>query len=208
MEYNNLYVTHNVILANLSRIFKSKKFQPDDIMEWCQIYMNQYAKDVEMMVHYVEVGLDVPLTGSEANRVYTPCNIFRLLDVYDSGGNRIEYSFNGSYIFLPAGNTLSVIYLNYIGTPVDEEGIPLIPKPYINGAEVFCKVKAFEEDMMQGRISAGMYELWNQQLSGMTANAKNDFRFKDQHALDKLNIIKGNLIPVIANIKLSNKYFE
>ena len=30
----------------------------------------------------------------------------------------------------------------------------------------------------------------------------------DQRTIDKWNIIKGNMIPIIANIKLSNKYFE
>lgn len=208
MEYNNLYVTHKVILANLGRVFHSKQFQEDDILEWCQIYMNQYAKDVSVMTHFQEIGLDVPYSGHNKNMVLTPCNIFRLMDVYDSGGQRIDYYYNGSYITLPETNTLSVIYINYFGSMVNEEGIPLIPKQYINAAETFCKIKAFEEDVALGTFNASMWDLWNQQLTGQTVNARSDFRHMDQHTIDKWNIIKGNMIPIIANVKLSNKYFE
>jgi hypothetical protein len=208
MESNNLYVTHKVILANLGRVYRSKQFQEMDILEWSQMYMNQYAKDVSVMTHFQEIGLDVPMSGHNKNMVFTPCNIFRLMDVYDSSGRRITYSYNGSYIMLPETNTLDVIYINYFGSVVNEEGVPLVPKQYINAAETFCKINAFEEEVAQGTFSMSMWDLWNQQLTGQTMNARSDFRHMDQRTIDKWNIIKGNMIPIIANVKLSHKYFE
>lgn len=208
MEYNNLYVTHKVILAALARVHKKKNWQEAEIMEWCQECLNQIVMDVETMVKYVEIGLSVPRTGPEKNMVYTPCNVFRLLDVYDASGNRIDYSYSGSHIVLPSTNTLSTIYINYIGTPINENGIPLIPKSQIMACETYCKVKGFEEDVAYGLFNAQIWNLWDQKVSNMILAGKNDWRFKDRHQIDRLNIIHGNLVPVIGSIKLVHKEFE
>ncbi len=208
MEWNNLYVTHKVILASLARVHKKKNWQEPEIMEWCQECLNNIVIDVETMAQYIGVGLSVPQTGPNKNMVYTPCNIFRILDVFDSGSNRIVYSYNGSYIILPSTNTLSTIYINYIGTPIDDNGIPLIPKSQIIACETYCKLKAFEEDVAYGEFDASLYMMWDQKLTNMISAGKNDWRFKDRYAIDKLNIIHGNLVPVIANIKLAHKEFE
>lgn len=208
MEWNNLYITHKVILASLARTHKRKNWQENEIMEWCQECLNNVIVDVETMTKYVEIGLEVPTTGTQKNMVYLPCNIFRLLDVYDGSDNRIDYSYNGSYIILPSDNTLTAIYINYIGTPIDENGIPLIPKTQQIACETYCKVKGFEEDVAYGNFNAQLWMMWKNELTPMISAGKNDYRFRDRHAIDKLNIIHGNLTPVIANIKLVHKEFE
>lgn len=208
MNWNNLYINHRVIMASLARSHKRKNWLDAEIMEWCQECLNNIITDIETMATYIEIGLAVPQTGPDKNMVYTPCNIFRLLDVFNSSGSRIDYSYNGSYIILPSDNTLTEIFINYKGTPIDDDGIPLIPKTQQLACETYCKIKAYEEDVAYGDFNGEIWMNWKNELPNMIAAGKNDWRFMDRHAIDKLNIIHGNLVPVIANIKLVHKEFE
>ena len=206
--YNNLYVTHHVIHANLTRVFKKKQFDLNDVMEWCQKMLHNSAKDVETMTTFLNVALEVPQSGALKNMVYVPCNVFRLLSVYNGSTPITDYLFDGSYIKLPLDSAYSYIVIDYKGTPINEDGIPLIPKQYQEACETYCKVQAFEEDVTLGLISAQMWAMWDQKWPGQIGFGKQDWRFKDIQQIDMLNIIHGNLLPTIAGAPIYSQFYQ
>ncbi len=210
MVNSNYLISPETIQADLSRVFKSKIFDLHDIIEWCGIAETRYIKDIDLMVPVYEVPLTV--VNSQA---LLPCNIYRILDVYDGNSTLIDFKFNSHGTYLvnlkyrdrDSAYTEDTIYINYMGTPIDEDtGYPLIIKGHENACEMFCKIRAFEEDAVLGKISYPMWDSWNMKFSGMISNAaQNPYRHKTKVYLKELEIIKGDMFPQIGKLVLSHK---
>jgi hypothetical protein len=209
MVNNSLYVSHKVIYADLSRKFKDKLFEEDDIIEWVGICESRYTHDIDMMFKFTEVPLTVQTIGNRP-MAKLPCNIFRLLDVYTSSDwkSTQEHYNNGEYLILPDGYTLQYVFINYIGTPISDDGEPLIVKGHENAVETFIKLQAFEEDWINQSISPTVYGTWQQMFSGQIQNSKYTFRHFDRSYFEKLMIIHGNSVPKIGTLPLYNNQFN
>lgn len=198
------------IQADLSRVFKSKNFDIYDIVEWCGIAETRYIKDIELMIPVYEVPLVV-----SSSQALLPCNVYRLLDVYDVGGSLIDFKMNNHGTYLTSlkyrnrdeDYAEDTIYINYMGTPIDDEtGYPLIIKGHENACEMFCKIRSFEEDAVLGKISYPMWDSWNMKFSGMISHAaQNPYRHKTRAHLKDLEIIRGDSLPAIGKLILSHK---
>ncbi len=210
MVNSSFFISPEVIQADLSRVYKRKHFDIDDIVEWCGIAETRYIKDIDLMCPVYEVPLSI-VNGS----ALLPCNVYRLLDVYDGYGSLISFTKNssGAYIgnFKYNGQTNAytedIIYINYMGTPVEETtGYPLIIKGHENACEMFCKIRSFEEDAVLGNISYSVIDRWENRFSGLLAHvAQNPYKQKTQQAIKELDYIRGDMFPSIGKVVLAHQ---
>jgi len=202
------YVSHHVIAANISRKWKSKTFNLTDIMEWCSIAETSFLKEIDKMVHFYQIDLVV---DTDNHTALLPCNIFRILDVYSDPNNSesaVSSYNNGSHLILPDTYTGDVIYINYVGQPISDEGEPLIIKGHENVCETYCLMCLFEEDAHLGKFPYQAWKEWDNKMSGQIAATKNDMRHYDRSYFNKLTIIRGNMIQKIGNVGLYHSQFK
>ena len=201
------YISHKAIAADITRVYKNKPVDLNDILEWCSQVETRYNIDVDKMVLYIKVGLNVDQETSPPQALM-PCNVFRLLDVYSAAEEYINYYNNGAYLILPADYKSDHVYINFVGTALSDEGEPLIIKGHENACETFCKIRLFEEDVAYGRFNMQLWAMWKEEFSGQVAASKSDMRHFDRQHFNKLNIIRGNMIPKIGGLVLFHKNFS
>lgn len=209
--YNQRYFDYMYIYNMVTRKYRRKKFYEDDFLAWCAVVETQIIPDVDFMIHFEEIGIDytnglLPL----------PCNIHRLLDVFDISEQTIFYQNNGTHLYGLKdynGNLIAdgtTIYLNYIGTNIDvKTGIPLCLRGHEFVCETYCKIQAFEEDVTLKNFDANMYALWINSLPGLIAAAKQDVHQHISREMVNRNIIiRANMIPMIGKLELSHNLFR
>lgn len=203
---NFKYTSYWDIWARLSRVHTNKKFSPSEVVEWASEVETDILGDVEGMHHYMRVPLHVyNLTA------LLPCNTYRLLDVFTGVDKRIEYSVQGDYIAFSSGQTFSkdeknhdVVYINYEGIAIGEDGYPLIRKGHELAVEAYCTWKVYYEDFLTGKLDGQRWSFINQQKEQELNAATNGFRHWDNKDLERIHMIKMNMIPKIGKIPLSN----
>lgn len=197
---NHKYVDHLVILSNLQRLFKNKEFYEPDVINWCQEVETRDICDVDNMVRFVEV----PLKVDNYNSIELPCNIYKIDDLFLSNGVRVPFttSQNGSKLIVRDELTLVSVYINYIGTPVDEQGTPLIVRGHENACVYKCLTNGFMEEFAMGTVNQNAYMMWEQKATNYIRDARNGLRHKTRGDWNNLNIIQGNLVPKIGRLAL------
>jgi len=212
--YNSAYyISPETIWADLTRYISIVEIDKYDVVELCAQVETRYIKDVDLMTPVLEVPLTV--INSQA---LLPCNIFRLIDVYDGYEAVIDFTLSdsGNYInelkYADSGEayTEDTVYINFSGTPIDSDtGYPLIPKGHENACETFCKIRLFEEQVLLGKVDKQIWMGWERQFGGQIANAKSDpYRQKVANHLKQLNTIRGEMLPRIGRLELSHKKFR
>jgi hypothetical protein len=199
------FITHEVIYNKLITLFKAKDFDEEDVMNWCQEVETVYVADPNAMLRYEEI----PLTIAYASgKVLLPVNIYKLRDVYNKDQKALKHRRNGRYLIVNNANVGDVIYINYIGTPIDERGIPMIHKDHQPACETYCKIQAYQEDALNNTINMNIYNDFQVRFDGMCQAAKGGFRSWDSDRFQKMNIILGNQIPRIGYMPLSHSQFK
>jgi len=106
-QQNQKYITAETILSMLSSYIKKKEVDINDIIEWCAECEITVLGDVEQMHKYFMI----PITVTNY-KALLPCNVYRLLDVFDCGDNRINHYNDGSHlVFNP--KSLSILFTLY-----------------------------------------------------------------------------------------------
>jgi len=201
------YVSHHVIAARISRAWKDKTVNLDDIMEWCAEVEVSYMKDVDKMVQFYQVDLTVDTDNHIAT---LPCNVHRILDVYSDPNNSesaVNYYNDGVKLILNENYTQADVYINYVGQPISDEGEPLIIKGHENACETFCLIRLFEAESTKGQFPPQKIAEWSDKFSNQMTAARNDMRHFGRDYFMKLNIIKGNMVPKIGKIGLHHSQF-
>jgi len=212
--YNSVYfISPEVIWADLTRYITTKEISVYDVVELCAQVETRYIQDIDLMTNIYEVPLTV--INSQA---LLPCNIFKILDIYDGYETPIDFSLSATGAYLTglkyqnsgSNYTDDTVYINYKGTNLDPEtGYPLIAKGHENACETFCKIRLFEEDALFGKINMSMYANYQQQFSGQISNAlQNPYRQQVANYLKNIETIRGNMIPQIGRLELSHKKFR
>lgn len=203
---NNKYIDHRVIMGNLMSLFKQKDFNEPDIINWCQEVETRDIGDVDNMVKFVQV----PLKVDNFVSADLPCNIYRILDVFNANETPIPFttSQNGSKLIFRKELNLTGVYINYVGMPVSEDGTPLIVRGHENACLYKCITNAFMEDFALGKISQGAYALWEQKATGYILEASSNRRHYTREDWNNLNIIQGNLIPKIGGLSLYHLMYK
>lgn len=188
MQQKTLFTTHKEIANRLATVISQKNIQEANIMEWCQQAENEHIIDMNVMWRYKNVPLMV-----EDRKALLPCNVHRILDVFstpNNRGSRLQYATNNAYIDLDNSFKGDVVYLNYIGMPVDHDGVPMIAKGHETACELFCYTKIYFEDNLQGKIRGDLYESWEQRFSNAVINIRQSMKNVDRGKLQVYDALK------------------
>ena len=129
-------------------------------------------------------------------KAYLPCNIYRILDVYDANEMRImRYHNNGTYIsFSEFGGSIpdgSKLYINYYGIPIDDEtGYPLFLRGHEQALYDGCVLRLYEEDYSLGKMRGDVYNEMVTKYEVSLRSCNNGFRhFSRNDAKDYLAVV-------------------
>lgn len=151
----------------------------------------------------MNVGLDVT-----QNRAVLPPNVYKIKDVYPDEKYHIRASFQHIKNFLSLPDYKEdIVYINYVGTPIDKDCLPLIYKDHQAACETYCKINSFEEDVMFNKINHNLYFDWKQRFDGMIQGAKVNFRDWDNQRYEDMDIIFANQIPKVGYVPLVQHMF-
>lgn len=206
MVRNDKYVDHHVILSGMNSLFKKIDFNEIDVINWCQEIETREICDVDNMVKFVEV----PLAVDDFVFVTKPCNIYKILDVFDKHNNPVPFTTNqnGTKLVLRPEKKHTMVYINYVGMPVNEQGIPLVIRGHENACIYGCLQNALMEPAAMGEINANFYAMIQQKATNFIIEARGTIRHKTREDWNKLNIIQGNIVPKIGGLSLYHLNFK
>lgn len=196
---NNLYVGIDSIMNVIAQRYKSVNLARSQVMEWsayAQINELGVAKDFFFFQ-------DVPLvleddSNTKYKKAKMPCNIFRLLDVYDDNAVRVPYNTDGIYFYFKDPPTK--VFIKYYGVPVTEEGRPL----FIDGHEValayYCLYNYYEELYMLQRIDGQRFSFIEQKWYDEREKARSILRRKDRGDIERMLQIISNMVPKVGYV--------
>lgn len=213
---NQKFVSCDVIAYELGQLYKSKNWEIGNIRTWCAEVETRYIKDIETMTEFEEIDLTVDLDSNDNPQVLLPCNIFRILDIYENSEVNLEYKTNGAYAYDFKWNDIAqtyedgdVLYINYRGVNIDETtGEILIVKGHEIACKTWCKIQMFEEDAAFGKFDKNLIEVWKNDFSGQCIAARHNYQHKSRERINNLNIIRGNQIVQIAGLSLHHELFK
>jgi len=202
MTHNHLYTDHKNIFARLTRKVRTKRIDEADIIEWCQEVENDIVQDMAYMYRYVEAEFTV-----ENNRVFLPCHVYKILDVYTSPGDvtsRIYYYKAGEFISFDPSESYTTVYIDFMGMPVDlETGTPLIIRGHEMACEAYCMWNLFFEDIISDKISIdAKNRIESRKDMELAACLSTSERHRDRQDRNRDMRIMMNWVPRPANIKL------
>ena len=206
---NALYISPEVIHADLKRIYKSKTIDLNDVIEWCAEVETLHVPEVDRMFNFevMEHRLDHGL-------VLLPCNMFRLLDVYtdpstsDSILDKVKS--NGQYLYGFPHHMLNgtKIYLNYVGIPVTSEGMPLVMRTHRSAIGFYIRLRIFEEEMNMGTFPISVWQMYDRKFSDACSAAKQDLSNYQRHDYNDLVKIRGAVINRLGHTTLQQNLFK
>lgn len=186
---NSKYTTHQEIYSRLSLTHKHKQFTPLEIAQWCAECSVEVIGDIDRMERYV--GIRLPVVDKKA---MVPCNLYRILEVFDNNLRRIEYRHDGVYLDFHGSFTGTDIYITYMGVPVDTEtGYPLIKKGHEKACEAYCVYKMYYEDFLAGRLDATRWGFVVEDMNNQVSAAGSPVRHMDRKDFERINKIHGQL---------------
>lgn len=177
-----------------------------DIIEWCAQVETRHIKDVDSMIDHYGIGQAI-----QHGMIKIPCNVFRILDVYDENENQLFYGNNGAYlhdITDLSGNPLSegdIVYMNYAGLPVDTEGIPMVAAGHEIACETFIKLNMFEEDALFQRVNQNLYFAWKNEFPLQCMAARNTFQKLSRNDIEYQSMPMQNMIQKIGDLPIIQK---
>jgi len=207
MHDDSRYTDHRRIMASLSSILKGKTLDESDVLEWCMECERNYIKDPEWMFYYTRIPLEV--TGANTETVYAtlPCNVIRLLDVYQSetATTPVRVNNTGVRIFLPQNYPSDAVYVNFTGGPVDlDTGMPLILIGHEEACKAYVVKQMYYEDFLNNAIDYNRWAYIVQDFQNKCTASRNSTwimnRTRDQ--MEDLPRISMNMIRMIGDQQL------
>jgi len=208
MNYDNSkYTDHLNILARLTRYIKQKEFHPDDVMEWCQEVETDYLGDVDNMFLFLQVPLVVTNYAAKL-----PCNVHRVIDIYtdpNDNGSIVFANNDGAKLFLGNWYNKDYVYINYYGTPINDQGVPMIIRGHEQACEAYCILKVYYEDILNDKVSTrSAVEMKEEFRNKLNMARRMVFRHMTREDVNKGVIIRHSMITHIGNLALKQKEFE
>ena len=197
MINNNKYFSAGKIHHRLSQRHKNKMsgYSYGDIVGMCA------EVEIEILGNHVqfEPFEKVELTVIDG-KALTPCNIYRILDVFTSDNTRIfNYHYDGDKIsfseesnYVPSNN--SKVYINYYGIPLDDEGYPMFLKGHEQALYWGCLVRMYEEDYAEGKIHPNTYNDFTIRYESHLNAAESNFRHTSKNDIKEWKAVIFNAI--------------
>lgn len=196
------YTNHHEIVNRLSRKFKTKDFNPDDVHDWCAETENDILRENDYFVKF----LKIPLTIVSSKYITMPCNIHSIIDIYFENGIRPKYAHIGNKIQLFKDVTDEFLYIDYKGTPVDATtGDVLILRGHELACEMSCVKNSFFEDYLNGKIDGQRWGVISEEYEMALNVATMDMRRMTKGDFQTMENILGNKIPIIGRVPLYQK---
>jgi len=201
------YITHEAVLRELEDQFPDKKWDEAMVYRWCQQIETLYIADPDAMWKYMEI----PLNVVNNSKFYLPDNLYKLLDVFDKNNNnvRVRYNRQGNVVKNLYNFEGDVIWVNYIGTPMNTKTcIPYIHETHFIACVTLCQLNGFKAESLytQSGINLSTYNTWEQRFDGMIQAPKADVRDWGAQEFADMTIIMGDEIPKIGFQPLAHKY--
>lgn len=206
MQSNQKYITAEHIMARLSQKHKQKNFSINEIVQWSAECSIEIVGNPDVMAPYRGVELKI-----EQFKALLPCNVYRLLDVYDNNDNRIDnYANDGIHIIFQSGQQFNtnddgdqVVKVNYIGINVDTKtGYPLIPRGHELACEAYCVYNLYYEDFLTGKINGNAWSYIDNAKMIQCEAAKGGFRHYSNDDMKKYLNVVMNMIPNMKRIPM------
>lgn len=208
---NDLYITHKEILASFSLLLKKHTIDEAQVMEWCQEVERDHIADASTMCHYVDIAIEAKKYSDDYNTFELPCNVYRLLNVYSSKSDplsHIKYKrLFKSKMLIAVPSSYDVVYLSFIGNPVDDNGTPLIVKDHKQACITYCTMKLLYEDYYLGGANV-RYEELSARFSNQTVACRQSVRHLPAEHFNKLNVVNGDMLESIGSMRVVNKMIE
>jgi hypothetical protein len=157
---NQKYFTAEKIFVRLAREHreKIKQFNIGDIIEWCAEIEIEVLGDYKQFARIENYKMTVT-----DGKCLLPCNIYRILDLLDSGRTRIfDFHNNGTFIsFSEDANIVpsegEILYMNYDGIALcPDTGYPLLLRGHEQALYWGCLFRMYEGDFMTNKITANV----------------------------------------------------
>lgn len=199
------YINHRAILDELETKFPTKEWNEESVLKWCQQVETIYVADPDSMWLYRKIPLAI-----KKGKALLPSNLYRLLDVFDGEDPdleaRVRFNRQGKVLKQLIDYKKDVIWINYIGTPIDEQCLPLIYEDHFPACETLCKINGFEGDALYSEVNQNIYGDWKQRFDGMIQGVKGGYRNWTAQDFADMTIIMGNEITHIGFQPLAHKY--
>lgn len=200
------YVTCQQIASMISRNNKNLVYDIYDIVEWCGEAVNNIG-EYESFERFSNVEIEVI-----DKKALLPCNVWRVLKV--SGNNCSDctiynYVNNGTYLSFsdnsltngatsssspPSDGTIK-LRVDYIGIAIDSEtGYPLILEGHEQACYWYCMTKLYMEDFLSGKMDGQRYNFIQEQYGKYVSKAKSSMRHTSRDDMDKMAMIRYNMI--------------
>ena len=200
---NNLYIDIDGIMNVISSKYKSVNLSKSQVLEW-----SAYAQINELGVaHDFFFFKDIELTleddtNTNYKKAIMPCNVFRLLDVYDNNVSRVSYRSDGEYFYF--NDPPDKVYIKYYGLPVTEEGRPLFIKGHEVALAYYCLYNHFEEPFILGEFDGQRFAYLEQRWFDEREKARSIFRRKTRGEIEEMLQIIANVVPKIGYVPVYN----
>ena len=197
------FITHVAVLDELEGKFKSVKWNEEDVMRWCQMVETIYVADPDAMWRFEDIQLKIV-----KGKFVLPVNCYKLIDVFDpETQQRVRFNRQNRVIKQLINYKKDVIAINYIGTPIDKDCLPMIHEDHFPACETFCKINNFEELALYNEINQGIFNDWKVRFDGQIQGVKGGFRDWGSQEFGDMMVIHGNEIPRIGFMPLMNNSF-
>jgi len=192
------------VYYQVSKLFPGENINKDDIFEMCINAELLYINDGDLLAKYVDVPVEIDQTLFMGA---LPCNVKRLLEVYDKDENNIEYQLTGSN-HIKVKDKIDKVYVHYLGIKMDENGNPTIRTNHIPALVSFCVKSILEPKMLVGKASPQVFQMYDNKFSNQIINIKQSATNKDIRHYRDIDIIRFDMIPNVGQIKLFKNMFK
>jgi hypothetical protein len=208
------FVSCSVVCSMIARSHKHLVFDKWDVVEWCAEAIKNVGNFESFKHFFPEHDKECHLKIRN-KQALLPCGVYRLLGVYHRGNpmNNTDYIRNDNYLrFIKHHDDWDVddgdsdgddgfiprrITIDYIGVPVDEEGMPKIDEIMIQACYWYCLKMLMLEDYMNGKVSPQVYNMLDENYGKYVQKAKSSFKNTSRNDMDEISMILLNMIPKI-----------
>lgn len=191
-----MYTSVKEIAAKISRNYKSLDYNLYDVVEWCG-ECEKHIGEYKYFLEYEKVKIPV-----ENCIAVLPCNIIRLINVTGAGCKELNYYRDAN--LLKFSSDKFDIFIDYLGMPVDEEGFPLIMLGHEEACYYYCLKRLMEPDFIMGKMNIASWQYIMGQYEIYVTKAKNSAQHLSKRDMDKINMIKYNVIKNVRTSQMNN----
>lgn len=199
----SIYTTADEVFNKVTRLFPGETINKDDIYEWCMDAEINKISDGDLFAKYIDIPVVIDKT---LNIGALPCNVKRIIDVYDADENYVEYQITATNHIKIKGSHSKVL-LTYLGLSLDDEGLPRILSSHVSALLTYCKMQIIEPKVLMGKFSPNLFQKYEMQFSNQVTAVKQSAVNKDKKHYDDVQVIRFNMLKKVGQQRLFKNMF-